>query len=109
MATTAPSVLDVATAAVLIAAGVLVVCCVRQRQPLLLVAYGAAVLAEVVGSAGIMNSRVRLLVPAFTLLLPVVAWLCRLRTSSMIAALAGITVAGSWFSAYGLTIWPYAI
>lgn len=108
-ATTTPNVLEVVTVAVLITAVVLVVCSVAQRQPVLMIVYGAATVAEVIGSDGIMNSKIRLLIPAFTILLPVAAWLSRIRRRNLITILAGVGIAGSWISAYGLTIWPYAI
>jgi hypothetical protein len=97
------------TAAVLIIACVLVVCSFRQGQPLLLLAYGTAAVAEVVGSADLVDSRMRLLIPAFTILLPVAAWLARLRRSGAILVLIGIAAAGSWIGAYSLTVWPHAI
>lgn len=103
------SVFLIATVAVLIAAIVLVVVSIRQHQPLLLVVYGVAVVVEVVGSAGIMNSKIRLLIPAFTILLPVAAWLARMRRAAALWTIAAVAVAGTWFSAYALTIWPHAI
>lgn len=108
-ATSAPDLMTVATAAALIAAVALLVCAFAQRQPLLLLAYGCATVAEVVGSAGLMYSRIRLLIPAFTIVLPVASWLARLRRSSAIAAIAALAIAGSWFGAYALTIWRHAI
>jgi hypothetical protein len=109
MATTAPNLLEVVTAGVLIGAIVLVVCSVRQHQPALIIVYGAAAVAEVIGSDGIMNSKIRLLIPAFTILLPAAAWLSRIPRRNLITVLIGAGIAGSWLSAYGLTIWPYAI
>ena len=65
------SVLEVATIAILVAALVLVVIAIQQRLELPLVLYGVGVLAMDLGSNGLMNSKARLLVPAFTLLIPV--------------------------------------
>lgn len=57
MATTAPNVLEVVTAAVLLGAIMLVVCSVHQHQPVLMIVYGGVAVAEVIGSDGIMNSK----------------------------------------------------
>jgi hypothetical protein len=108
-ATTPPIPFGLVTAAVLIIACVLVVHSFRQGQPLLLLAYGTAAVAEVVGSADLVDSRMRLLIPAFTILFPVAAWLARLRRSGAILVLIGIAAAGSWIGAYSLTVWPHAI
>lgn len=107
--TTAPTVFGLLTAAVLVTACVLVACTFRQAQPILLLAYGTAAVAEVVGSADLVDSRMRLLIPAFTILFPAAAWLSRMRRSSTILAAIAIAAAGSWIGAYSLAIWPHAI
>ncbi len=109
IATTRPNVLEVTTAVILIAACVLVIGTIRQGQPILLLAYGAAAVAEVVGSAGIMNSKIRLLIPAFTILMPTAAWLSRRQQVTQIFTLATFTFASTWLGGYALTIWKYAI
>lgn len=109
MATTAPNIWEVATAGILIIACVLLAHTIRSRPPLLLVAYSAAALAEVIGSSGIMNARIRLLIPAFTILLPLAAGLTRLRKQNLLPTLIATALASSWLTAYSLTIWKYAI
>ena len=109
MATTAPDLYEVVTAAVIIAAVALAVASIRQHQPTILIAYGLAALAEVLASAGVMNSKIRLLIPAFTILLPAAAWLARQPRAHARWALAVLAVAGSWLGAYALTIWTHAI
>lgn len=51
----------------------------------------------------------RLLIPAFTILMPVAAWLSRLPRRTLVTILIGAGIAGTWIGAYGLTIWPYAV
>lgn len=109
MATTAPNLYEVATAVIIIAAIVLAIASIRQHQPVLLLVYGLAALAEVLGSTGVMNSRIRLLIPAFTILLPAAAWLARQPRAHVRWALVVLAVAGSWLGGYALTIWTYAI
>ncbi len=92
-----------------IAAIALAVASIRQHQPAILIAYGLAALMEVIASAGVMNSKIRLLIPAFTILLPAAAWLARQPGAHARWALAVIAVAGSWLGAYALTIWTHAI
>lgn len=107
--TTGRSLLEVVTVAVLLAAVALAVVAVRQRLPWPLVLYGALVLAMDLGANGLMNSKARLLLPAFTLLVPVAVGLARRRPGTVVTVLAGLTVASAWFGAYALTAWPYAI
>jgi hypothetical protein len=61
------------------------------------------------GVSGIQWDKARLLLLAFPLLLPVARRLASYRTPKMIAATATLTLAGLWFSAYALTVWPYSI
>lgn len=98
-----------ATVLVLIGGVVLLVVGVAQRLPWPLLVYGAAVLAMDVGSNGPMNSKARLLLPAFTLLLPVAIGLARRRPGTAWAMLGAATFGSAWFGAYALTGWPYAI
>lgn len=105
------SVLEVVTVAALAGSLVLlVICCLRDtRVPWPLVVYAAGVLAMDLLSNGLMNSKARLALPAFTLLLPVALGLARRRPGTALAVAAGVTVASAWFGGYALTAWPYAI
>jgi hypothetical protein len=107
--TTGRSVLEVATVALLVVAVVLVVLCCRQRIGWPLIVYGALTLAMDIGSNGLMNSKARLLVPAFTLLIPIATALAKRQRGTVIAVLAGVVLASAWFGAYALTGWQYAI
>lgn len=106
---TGRSVLEVTTVAILIAAIALVVVAIRLRIGWPLITYGVLVLAMDLGSNGLMNSKARLLLPAFTLLIPVAIGLSRRRRGTMITVLAGAVLASAWFGAYVLTGWQYAI
>lgn len=110
--TTAPSVLEVGTVAVLAGAVVLAGLCVpimRERPMWPLLAYGVVVLAMDLGSNGLMNSKARLLLPAFVLLIPIAHGLSRLRRGTAVAVLGAVACVSAWFGAYALVIWPYAI
>jgi hypothetical protein len=110
--TTAPSVLEVATVWLLAGALVLLVLCALDwwdgpAWPLLV--YAAVVLALDLGSNGVMNSKARLLLPAFVLLLPVAIGLARRRTVVLALTLTTLAAFSAWFGSYALTVWPYAI
>lgn len=103
------SVLELATVWLLVVALALVVVSLRRGSEWPLVVYGVGVLAMDLGSNGLMNSKARLLLPAFTLLLPVALALARRRTGTAVAVLAGASVFSAWFGAYAITAWQYAI
>jgi hypothetical protein len=107
------SVLEVVTVAVLAGGLVLLVIGARAawygRLPWPLAVYAAGVIAMDLGSNGLMNSKARLLLPAFTLLVPVAVGLARRRRGTALAVVAAATLASAWFGGYALTGWPYAI
>lgn len=105
----ARSVLEVTTVAVIVLALVLAALCVVRRVEWPLVVYGIAVLAMDLGSNGLMNSKIRLMVPAFTLLIPVALALAKRRTPTVVLTLCALAVASSWYGAYTLTAWEWAI
>lgn len=103
------SVLNVVTVFVLLGAFALVAACVRQRVPWQLIVYGVGVLLMDVGANGLMNSKARLLVPAFTLLVPVAVALARRRPATAVLVVCAVTVVSGWFGAHALVTWNYAI
>lgn len=105
----ARSVLEVTTVALIVVALVLLVIMIVRKVEWPLTAYAAAVLAMDLASNGLMNSKARLMLPAFTLLIPVAVALSRRRPATAVVTLCGLAVAGSWFGAYTLTAWGYAI
>jgi hypothetical protein len=103
------SVLELTTVWLLVVALALVVLGVRRELEWPLIIYGTGVLAMDLGSNGLMNSKARLLLPAFTLLVPVALALARRRTSTVAAVLVGLSVFSAWFGAYAITAWQFAI
>jgi hypothetical protein len=100
---------DLAVLLALIGSVVLLAVAVRTRLPWPVLVYAAAVLITVWCSDGQIHSRVRLLMPAFPLLLPVALGLARRRTSTVVAVVVAAALASAWFGGYTLTIWRYAI
>ena len=105
----ARSVLEVATVGLIVVGIVLLVIGIVRKVEWPLMAYAAAVLAMDLFANGLMNSKARLMLPAFTLLIPVALALARRRPSTAVLTLCALAVAGSWFGAYSITSWGYAI
>ncbi|GAA5129303.1 glycosyltransferase family 39 protein [Haloechinothrix salitolerans] len=103
------SVHEIGTILVLLAAVALVVVgfVLRVEWPLLV--YGLGVLIMDLGSNGLMNSKARLLLPAFTLLIPVALGLAKRKPATTLVVLVATTVVSGWFGAHALVTWPYAI
>ncbi|MFL6096616.1 MAG: hypothetical protein ACJ71Y_14280 [Blastococcus sp.] len=80
-----------------------------RRMPWQVWVYTAATLALIVGSGGLIQDRVRLLLSVFPVLIAAAVRLdgARRRTAIALAVLAVLT--GLWFGAYALTVWPYGI
>ena len=85
-----------------------VVALLRRPWPPLAV-YGVLIVVVSLGQSNYYHSKPRLLVPILLALLPLAAALARSRRSSAYLALGGLAFFGTWFGAYMLTIWPYAI
>ena len=102
-------VFDIAIVLALAASLALVAVSVRMRLPWPLLVYSGLVLAIVWGSDGLAHSKLRLLVPAFTLLLPVAIGLARRRTTTAVGVVVAAALASAWFGGYALTIWHYGI
>lgn len=103
------SVLETSTVFLLIGAVALLVVGVVMRLHWPLLVYGGAVLLMDIGSNGLMNSKARLLLPAFTLLLPLVVLLLRRRRGTVITTLVCATLFSAWFGAHSIVAWQYAI
>lgn len=100
---------DLAVLLTLIGSIVLLALAVHLRLPWPVLVYTAAVLVTVWCSDGQIHSRVRLLMPAFPLLLPIALGLARRKTTTAVAVVVAATLASAWFGGYALTIWRYAI
>ncbi len=107
--TTDTSVLEAVTVWILLAAVMLLVLCLWRGLPWPLVAFAAAVVVLDLGSDGLMYSKVRLMLPAFPLLIPVAIGLANRRTTTAVTTSVLLVFFGSWFGAFSLTAWQYAI
>ncbi|WP_026422914.1 membrane protein [Actinokineospora inagensis] len=105
----ARSVLEVATVGLIVVALVLFGVAAKQRMACPLLVYTAGVLVMDLCSNGLMNSKVRLMVPAFALLIPVALALAKRKRSTATLTVAAVVLTGSWFGAYAVTAWGYAI
>jgi hypothetical protein len=105
----ARSVLEVATVALIVVAVVLLVIMIVRKVAWPLIVYSAVVLVMDLTSNGLMNSKARLMLPAFTLLIPVALALAKRKPATTLVTLGALAVASSWFGAYALTSWGYAI
>ncbi|MCO1657398.1 hypothetical protein KDL28_20275 [Pseudonocardia sp. S2-4] len=102
-------VFDVLTLVAFVASLVLLGLVAWLRLPWPLLVYGAVALLTVWGTEGLMNAKLRLLVPAFALLVPVALGLARRRTGTAVAVLGAAALGSAWFGGYALTIWAYGI
>lgn len=102
-------IFDVLTLAAILVTLALIVVGVHTRVPWPLLVYGAMVLITVWGTEGLMNAKLRLLIPAFTLLIPVAVGLAKRHTGTAIAGVVTVALTSAWFGGYALTIWHYGI
>jgi hypothetical protein len=102
-------VFDAVTVVALVGSLVLLGLAVARPTPWPLVVYGALVVLPVWATHGLMNAKLRLLVPAFVLLLPVASGLARRRPGTAVAVVAAAALASAWFGGYALAIWRYGI
>ncbi|GGB24915.1 membrane protein [Flexivirga endophytica] len=100
---------DVFTAWVILATVCLIVLAFVTRLPWQVSLYGTLAASTVLLSTGLMNSRVRLLLPAFVLLTPVALALAQRSRTTQVTVGVATTVTSAWFGAYMLGIYPYAI
>lgn len=105
----ARSVLEVTTVGLIVVALALLVIGIVRKVEWPLMLYAGAVLAMDLLANGLMNSKARLMLPAFTLLIPVALALAKRKPSTAVLTLCALAVAGSWFGAYSITSWGYAI
>jgi len=93
---------------VLLAAVVLLGVLIAERWPWPLVVYGALLLATTVGTAGYFHSKARLLLPAFTLLLPLAAGIANVRTRIAVLVIGALATCSAWYGAYLILMWRYS-
>ncbi len=107
--TAANDFVSIATCLLILASLVLLVWSFVDRLPWPVLVYAVLVMASVLLSSGLMQSRPRLLLPAFVILLPVAVRLGRASRTAFLSTAVGATLASAWFGAYMLTVFAYAI
>ncbi|GAA1885974.1 hypothetical protein [Streptantibioticus ferralitis] len=99
----------VATAVLLVALAAAAVTAVLRRPWPPLAVYGLLVFALTVGQTNYYHSKLRLLVPALLTLVPLARAFGKAGPRSAAPAAAVFALFGTWFGAYMLTNWIYAI
>ncbi|GAB2595148.1 glycosyltransferase family 39 protein [Streptomyces capparidis] len=74
-----------------------------------LAVHGLLVLALTVGQTNYYHSKPRLLVPALLALVPVAVALARTRTRTAVLVGAALALFGTWYGAYMITAWRFAV
>jgi hypothetical protein len=95
--------------AIIIAATAALIRSLSGRGWLPLRVYGVIAFVLVVGESGFYHSKPRLLVPALVLFVPAAVAASRGRPRMAVVWLTLYALAGFWYGAYMLTVWPYAI
>jgi hypothetical protein len=99
----------VSVAFVLVGYALATVVALLQRPWPPLAVYGVLIVVAALGQSNFYHSKPRLLVPVLLAVLPLASALARSRRSGSYPVLAGLAFFGTWFGAYMLTVWPYAI
>lgn len=103
-------VMTVGAVVVLLATIALAILCFRMGLPWPLRIYAVGVIVLVAGSSGLPAATARFLLPAaFVLLVPVALGLSHRTRATAVLATSAIVLAASWYSAYALTGWQYAV
>jgi hypothetical protein len=95
--------------AVVLALVTTAVASMRRQLPAPVLVYCAAVIVLDVGTSGLMNSKVRLLLPVAPLVIPWCRWLSERPKSLQVAIAIAAAILGTSYSAYRLLIYPYAL
>ncbi|WP_328701449.1 hypothetical protein [Amycolatopsis pittospori] len=103
------SVFSTLTVLFLLGAVALAIVAAGIRVPWPLTLYGVGVLALAIGTRGLPDAKIRFILPAFPVLIPIAIGLAKRRTSTAVVAAVAWVVLGAWFSAHALTAWRYAI
>jgi hypothetical protein len=103
------SVMQTAVTFLVLGAVALAVLTVTGRVPWPLAVYGIGVVIPAIGTAGLPWEKIRFLLPAFTVLIPVAIGLAGRNRSTIVVSVAALTLLGAWFSAHSITNWQYSI
>ncbi|WP_445401303.1 hypothetical protein ACSMX9_08555 [Streptomyces sp. LE64] len=74
-----------------------------------LLGYGTAMLVLTLGQSNFYHSKLRLLVPALLLLIPLAHALARLPRRRLVPTLTAAGLFGAWYGAHMLVVWTYAV
>ncbi|MBB6034699.1 ArnT family glycosyltransferase [Phytomonospora endophytica] len=99
----------VSTAVLILVSLALLVAAAFDRPWPPLLAYGVVIVAMALGTDGYYHSKLRLLVPALVLLVPVAKALSRARPRIAVPLAATGLLFGTWYGAHMITVWHYAI
>jgi hypothetical protein len=102
---TRPQLYLVVVTLVLLAGVVLYALSVSDRQPLVLLAFTGAMLAIVLGSGGVYHPRMRFLLPAFPLLLPLALGLTRVSRRTLVLTVTGAVAFAAYCGGYLALVW----
>lgn len=105
----APSVHDVMVSFALPIAVSLLACLLFGPTQRLFAVYSALVLMESYLFGGIINSKLRIIVPAIGLLIPLASVLAKLTKRQMFAICGLAMMVCAWYNAYVISIYPFAI
>lgn len=102
--------MNIATVLVLLSVPILIYCCVASRVPWSVLLYGIVVAVETIGSAGLMNSKIRILLPSsIAFMIPAAIGLSNRQTRTQVMVLTGAGLLSAWFGAFCLLIYTHAI
>jgi hypothetical protein len=90
-----------------VAVGLLIVAV--RRLPWALWTYAALVVVLALSTSGVASTKLRELLPAVVLVLPVAGWLVRRRPAFAIPITTSVLVLGSWVGPWALTAWQQPI
>lgn len=104
-----PSTLDFyAVTMILFLSVVLLVISVLRGQPWELVLFSALILVLAITADGYFNSKARLILPAFGLLLPIASAVAQARVGVRITVLVAFALVSAYFGGYLMLIWNYS-
>ncbi|MEV0648368.1 mannosyltransferase family protein [Phytomonospora sp. NPDC050363] len=99
----------VSTAVLILVSLALLASSAFDRPWLPLLAYGVVIVAMALGTDGYYHSKLRLLVPALVLLVPVARALSLARLRVAVPVALAALLFGTWYGAHMVSVWHYAI
>lgn len=78
-------------------------------MPIPLALYGVSIIVMTIGQSNYYHSKLRLLISVVVFAIPIARALCSSNKSTLVSSLILGTIFSSWYGAYMLTVWHYAI